>query len=131
MKISHFDPTTYRAAVGSLLYLAINTRPDILFAINQASRHSQKPTTQDWQNVVNVFNYLKGNPHYEIYFSGKSNYVSYVDSDFGGDLQTRKSTSVKICDLNLFWNHFKSFTNKTLHFNKNNINKISASCYAW
>ena len=27
--------------------------------------------------------------------------------------------------------NLKSFTNKTLHFNKNNINKISASCYAW
>ena len=38
---------------------------------------------------------------------------------------------VKISDLNLFWNHLKLLSNKTLLSIKNNINKFSASCCAW
>ena len=96
-----FDATTYRAAVGSLLYLAISTRPDILYATNQASRHSQIPTLQDWENVVAIFRYLKGNPYYGLYFCGNAKLRTFIDADYGGDTRERKSTSGFVCFLSI------------------------------
>jgi len=66
-----FNPTIYRSAIGNLLYLAISTRPDILFAVSKAARKSQNPTTDDWAKVIKILNYLKGNINYGLYFTKK------------------------------------------------------------
>ncbi|XP_057667216.1 uncharacterized protein LOC130900538 [Diorhabda carinulata] len=44
------DPTDapYREAIGSLLYLAGATRPDIAYAVNLLSRRQNNPTKGDW-----------------------------------------------------------------------------------
>jgi len=55
-----FDKTTYMQAVGCLLYLAMETRPDIMFATSKASRKNQNPTFEDWMNLIKIFRYLKG-----------------------------------------------------------------------
>ena len=47
-----FDQTKYKKAIGSLLYLAISTRPDVLFAVSKASRKSRNPNYEDWLNVI-------------------------------------------------------------------------------
>jgi len=39
-----FNSKIYMQTVGSLLYLAMGTRPDIMFAVSKASRKNQKPT---------------------------------------------------------------------------------------
>jgi hypothetical protein len=41
----------YREAVGSLMYLAAATRPDIAFAVNKAARVMDRPAEKDWNNV--------------------------------------------------------------------------------
>jgi hypothetical protein len=51
--------TLYRSAVGNLLYLAIATRPDILFSVSKASRKNKNPTLEDWNNVIKIIKYLK------------------------------------------------------------------------
>jgi len=38
LKAIKFDETLHRSAIGNLLYLAICTRPDILFSISRAAR---------------------------------------------------------------------------------------------
>jgi len=55
----NFDNTKYRQAIGSLLYLAIITRPDILFSVSKASRKCENPYYEDWFNVLRIFRYLK------------------------------------------------------------------------
>lgn len=52
------NPTRYREAVGSLLYLANATRPDISYAVNILSRHQLNPTEKEWKMVERVLRYL-------------------------------------------------------------------------
>ena len=47
-----FNITRYQQAIGTLLYLALCTRPDIMFAVNKASRRSKDPTYEDRLNVI-------------------------------------------------------------------------------
>jgi hypothetical protein len=41
----------YREAVGSLMYLAIGTRPDIMYSVSHVSQALDKPTKNDWAKV--------------------------------------------------------------------------------
>lgn len=50
----------YRQTVGSLLYLARATRPDITYAVNVLSRYQVNSTENDWKMVKRVFRYLNG-----------------------------------------------------------------------
>ena len=85
-----------------MLYLAISTRPDILFSVSKASRKSDNPTYEDWYNVLKIFRYLKGNPNYGIKFTYTNtfNFNVYVDADLGGDKETRKSTTGFVMMIN-------------------------------
>jgi hypothetical protein len=47
----------YLSAIGALLYLAQNTRPDISFAVNLLARYSSAPTKRHWKGVKHVFRY--------------------------------------------------------------------------
>jgi len=102
LKEKTFNSTKYRQAVGNLLYLAICTRPDILFSVSKASRKNQNPNYEDWFNVLKIFRYLKYTPNYGIKFSKNDNYnfEVYVDADLGGDPDTRKSTTGYVMTIN-------------------------------
>jgi hypothetical protein len=44
----------YLSAIGALMYLANNTRPDISFAVNLLARFSAAPTMHHWNGVKDV-----------------------------------------------------------------------------
>ncbi|XP_076298344.1 uncharacterized protein LOC143217692 [Lasioglossum baleicum] len=83
----------YREAIGSLLYLATISRPDITFAVNYLSRFNCAPMVSHWRMIKRIFQYLKGTIHFGIYFDGGKTLVPYTDSDYGGDTRTGHSTS--------------------------------------
>ena len=87
-----FNETSYRS-IGNLLYLAVCTRPDIIFSVVRASRKSKNPTIEDWHNVKKIFRYLKGTLNYGIKFSNEKILRVFPDADYAGDEETRKSTS--------------------------------------
>ena len=58
----------YREAVGSLLYLANASRPDISYAVNVLSRHQVNPTDLEWNMVKRVFQYLSSTRDLKIVF---------------------------------------------------------------
>src|SRR6266446_1653448 len=49
----------YLSAVGSLMYLAIGTHPDIAFAVGLLSRFNSCPAKVHWNAIQHVFKYLK------------------------------------------------------------------------
>jgi len=84
----------YQELVGGILYLANTVRPDISFAAGLLGRFSSKPTTTHMSAGLNVLKYLKGTLGMGLVWEkGKAGVVGFVDSDYAGDLDGRKSTS--------------------------------------
>ena len=52
-------PFPYKALVGSLLYAACGTRPDIAFSVGVAARFSQSPGIPHWEGARRILRYLK------------------------------------------------------------------------
>lgn len=84
----------YREAVGSLMFAAVVSRPDIMYAVGQVSRHLNNPDRSHWIAVKRILRYLQGSRDVGIMYSGSSEELKvYSDADFAGDPDTRKSTS--------------------------------------
>lgn len=90
----------YANVVGSLMYAMISTRSDISHAVGVVSRYKANPRKEHWVAVKWVLLYLRGTSDYCITFDGCSDEAcGYVDSDFAGDLDKRRSTSGYVFSL--------------------------------
>lgn len=56
----------YRQAIGSLLYLVVNTRPNIAVAVSILGRKVSCPSQTDWTEVKRILRYLKGTKNYRL-----------------------------------------------------------------
>lgn len=84
----------YCALIGSLLYIANTTRPDIALAVGVLSRFRCTPTTSHWNEAVKVLRYLKDTKEWRLVLGGSNTHLEgYVDADYGGDLDCRRSTT--------------------------------------
>jgi hypothetical protein len=59
----------YPAIVGSLLYLAVVTRPDLMFAVGVLTHHLKSPTYASCKAACRVLNYLSHHPAISICYS--------------------------------------------------------------
>ena len=89
----------YRAAVGSLMYLATCTRPDIAYAVSVVSQKLDSATVEDWNKVKKIMKYLKGTVKHGILFrnDGTKQIEAFSDADYAQDVDSRRSTSGTIC----------------------------------
>ena len=84
----------YANAVGTLMYVMISTRTNISHAVGVVSRYMENLVKEYWVAMKLVLQYLRRKSNYCITFDGCSDEVyGYVDSDFVGDLDKRRSTS--------------------------------------
>ena len=90
--IKYMAKIPYSSAVGSLMYAMICTRPDISQAVSLVSRYMANPGREHWKAVQWIFRFLQGTKNNCIHF-GKSigKVTGYVDSDYAGDLDKRRS----------------------------------------
>lgn len=90
-----FDRTTFMECVGSLLYLATTTRPDIAAATSMLARSMNNPSKRHWHLAKQVLAYLAGTPDLGITYRGGDDFTfhCYTDADFAGCEDTRKSRS--------------------------------------
>lgn len=90
----------HRELIGSLIYLANATRPDIVFAANELSRFCSDPGEGHWILAKRVIRYLKGTAKYAIkYVKNNQKLIAYTDSDWGGDVEDRRSHSGSMLTL--------------------------------
>ncbi|KAH9678909.1 Integrase catalytic domain-containing protein [Citrus sinensis] len=84
----------YASAVGSLMFAMICTRPDITQAVGVVSRYMANPGGEHWIAVKRILRYIRGTSDVALCYGGSEFTVKgYVDSDFAGDLDKRKSTT--------------------------------------
>ncbi|GBP36997.1 Retrovirus-related Pol polyprotein from transposon TNT 1-94 [Eumeta japonica] len=84
-----------KEAVGSLMFAAIVTRPDIMFAVSTVSRFLNSHDQSHWNAVKKIFKYLKGTLSFGLCFRSNENNTleSYSDADYANDPVTRRSTT--------------------------------------
>ena len=83
----------YREAVGSLMYAAMGTRPDIAFAVSTVAQFSENPGWVHWEAVKRIFKYLLGTKKLELTYGGDQRGLEgYVDAD-GASQEHRRAIS--------------------------------------
>ena len=88
------DVRQYQRAIGCLTYLSTSTRPDIAATVGMLSKFMVDPSAVHWVGVKRVLRYLPGTHDYGLVFVGgnKDVLMGYSDSDWAGDVVTRRST---------------------------------------
>jgi hypothetical protein len=81
---AHMKRTPYRQAIGSLMYIAIATHPDITFAVSILSQFLNNPDDKHWDAVKRVFRCLQNTKSFQLTFSDERHKLEgYSDADGG------------------------------------------------
>ncbi|KAL5816417.1 hypothetical protein ACOSQ3_024795 [Xanthoceras sorbifolium] len=88
------DPTYFKSLVGSLRYLTC-TRPDILYGVGLVSRYMETPDQSHLNAAKRILRYIKGTINDGMLYTKCEDcrFTGYSDSDWGRDLDERKSTT--------------------------------------
>jgi hypothetical protein len=81
------------SAVGALLCLARQTRPDISYAVAVISRYMKAPGKEHWEAAMRIFCYLMKTTHYKIRLGGLCAILyAYGDANLAGDCGGKTDT---------------------------------------
>jgi hypothetical protein len=94
----------YQEKVGTLLYAAISTRPDISHAVQKLTQQMQAPKVRHMNACDRVFRYLAGTKSLGLLFGRREGGASaavdagavvsaFADADWAGDKSDRKSVT--------------------------------------
>ena len=92
------DNNSYRKLIGKLLYIAVNTRPDISDSVSILSQHNVGATESDWNEAKRIILYLKGTRELKLKLRNSKNsneelLIGYADADWAANRKGRKSNS--------------------------------------
>ena len=107
----------YANLIGSLIYLAIATQPDIAYAINKLAQFTSAPKPKHWTAVKRVFRYLKGTKDHKLSYGGSHDLLNeelniYCDVDWASDLDQKSISSyvITIAGGTVAWSSKKQTT---------------------
>ena len=77
------------------MYAQVCTRPDISFAVGMLRRYQSNSGLDHWKATKKVLSYLQGTNDHMLTLKRTDHLkvVGYSDSNFGGCVDSRKSTS--------------------------------------
>jgi len=87
------ESNRYAELVGSLLSLSTTTRPDIAFAVGVLSRFMSCPEEDHMRAAKRVLRCLRGTTRLGLVYSGSELLQGFVDADWAGDIDGRRSTT--------------------------------------
>ncbi|KAG8239994.1 hypothetical protein J437_LFUL019575 [Ladona fulva] len=102
----------YQELIGGLMYLAVNTRPDIAYAVNKLSQFSTCYVNSHWLAAKRILQYLQGTINYGLVYikAGNINVKAYVDASYASDLYDRRSHTgfvIQLANLTFGWESIK------------------------
>ena len=85
----------YRSVLGSVMWGQLATRPDLSFSVSLLARFQANPGLNHWNGLIHVIGYIKNTIDYGLTYSRDFDIspVAFVDADYGGCKDTRRSTS--------------------------------------
>ena len=87
ISLTDTEKTKYREMIGSLMYAAVMTRPDIAFAVSHLSQYLDAPRITHLLAVTRVFRYLSGTRDLKLVLGGpNSTIIGYSDSDWASQI---------------------------------------------
>lgn len=105
------DEKIYREIIGALWYLSTRTRSDIGAAVAILARYVSSPLDIYMVGVKRILRYLRGSSAFHLQLTpSSSDVLMYADSDWGGDILDRKSTSgyvIQFGGLSVSWKTVK------------------------
>ena len=82
----------YSSVVGSLMYAMVCSCLDLAYVVSAVRRYMAKPSKEHWKAIQWIMRYLSGSISVCLQFGRtKDDVVGYVDSDYIGDLDKRRS----------------------------------------
>ena len=90
----------YAKLVGELLYICINTVPEIMYALGALTRYMTRATSQHYGYAKQVLRYLKGVKHLKLTWCARSvkapfqrgQIFGFADASWADDKSSRRST---------------------------------------
>lgn len=76
--------TTYQAAIGSLIYLMLGTRPDLGFSVGKLAQYSSSPTERHWKGVKRILRYVKATACTALALGNRDNLTNHIGSTVTG-----------------------------------------------
>lgn len=90
--IEQMQSLPYRELIGSLMYAAVCTRPDIAFAVSYLSQFNNCYDEEHWRSAKYVLRYLKGTKNTGLVYTKTGSFLEgFADASHGGDICDRKS----------------------------------------
>jgi len=108
-EVADMAEVPYASVVGYLMYVMVCTCPDLAHVVSQVSKYMSKPGRQHCEAVKWIFRYLRGTVGHDIVFGNQQSdplVVGYVNSDYAGNLNNRRSTTGYVFTISegpVFW----------------------------
>lgn len=83
----------YNQLIGSLLWAAQCTRPDVSFAVNKLSQFLRDPSDSHWKAALRILHYLCSTKDLRLRLGGSLTCAGFSDSDWAENRSDRRSTS--------------------------------------
>lgn len=98
------DSSQYQKVIGCLLFVSVNSRPDVSASVSILARKVSKPTQEDWTELKRVMRYLKQTINFKLSLSNTETesfkFCGYADADWAESRLDRKSNSGYVFLLN-------------------------------
>jgi hypothetical protein len=88
------DTELYQSIIGSLMYISLGTRPDLVYAVAVLSRYNSAPLATHMASAKRVLRYLRKTSQLRLHFPASNDgagLLGYTDSDWASDSHDRKS----------------------------------------